>query len=123
MKCGTYQFVDITGRPYPQLYPPEPNVITIPLSPGENLNAVWIKANFTDSDTWSSDDPFASFAERAVGAYVPQVGQRWTGGDPVHCTVTRQSPYSNFDEAVSMLTFTFSVYPNPCRDIPPDQGF
>jgi LysM repeat protein len=134
LRCGTYKFKDITGGPFAQLYAPEPNAITIPVSPGEDLGAIWIEAKFWDSDTGagSSDDLFASFAEHPLGAYVPQLGQRWTcsgtslgcsSGPDWECAIHGQTGRSIFDEAKSSLVYTYSVYPNNCKDIPPETGF
>jgi hypothetical protein len=124
LKCGTHEFSDMTGGLYPQLYGPEPYVITIPLAPGEDLSAIWIKAKFWDSDPpGNPDDLYATFAEHPVGAFVPQLGERWTGGDPTYCVITKYSGGSIFDEAESHLTYSFSVYPNTCRDTLPPKGF
>ncbi len=117
-------FKDITGGPYQKLYGPEPNVITIPLSSGEDLSGIWIKARFWDSDSWNSDDLFASFAEHPLGAYVPPIGERWTS--PLidsECVIGQRTGKSIYDEAESSLGYSYSVYPNTCRDIPPAEGF
>jgi hypothetical protein len=122
MKCGHYQFSDITGGPYKQLYAPEPNVITIPIAQDEDLGAIWIKARFWDSDSWSDDDLFATFAEHPSGAYVPKKGERWSGGGP-SCYQQVSTGISVFDEARSSIKFSYSVFPNTCWDIPPAKGY
>jgi LysM repeat protein len=124
LKCGGHMFSDMTGGNYPQIYGPEPNVITIPLYPGEDVSALWIKARFWDSDEASSDDLFASFAEHPLGVYIPQLGERWTNPsiNPL-CAIDQRTGWSIFDEARSSLSYTYSVYPNTCKDTLPSKGF
>jgi hypothetical protein len=117
LKCGRHYFSDITGGPYKQTYGPEPYVITIPLDTGENVDSIWIKTRFWDHDDWSSDDLFGIHAEH-LPDYTPQIGERWP-----ECYLTYTTGGSITDEAKSYLTFTYSIYPNKCRDIPPPEGF
>jgi hypothetical protein len=118
LKCGSHDFSDMTtSGPYKQIYGLEPNVITIPLAYGEDVSAFWIKARFWDSDT-GSDDLYASFAEHPMSAYIPQMGARWP-----KCYDSYGTGYFISDEAKSDLGFTYAVYPNICRDIPPETGF
>jgi hypothetical protein len=136
LKCNWHTFKDMTGGPYPKIYGPEPYMITIPLSPGEDPGAIWIKARFWDSDpTWNPDDLYATFAEHPLGAYVPKMGEKWamseawkdtdepTGYSESDCYARRTTGKSVSDEASSFLTFSYSVYPNNCRDKPPAEGF
>jgi hypothetical protein len=136
VKCYKQDFKDMTGGPYPSIYPPEPYVITIPLSQGENPGAIEIKARFIDSDpTWNPDDLFASFNEHPLGAFVPGPGKKWSmsetwpgldtysGYSTYDCKTTQTSNKVYFDEAHSRMTFSYSVYPNECRDTPPATGF
>ncbi len=132
VKCGTYTFKALAGDTYTKLYAPEPNSITIPVYPGEDLSAIWFGAKFWDSDTGNSDDLFASFSEHPLGAYVPELGQRWTcsgsslgcsSGADWECAIHRGTGNFISDEATSSITFTYSVYPNNCKDIPPETGF
>jgi len=124
LKCYLYQFADITGGPHKAIYGAEPYVITIPLSPGEDPSALWIKARFWDSDSWNPDDLVATFAEHPMNAYVPRSGERWNSGSATaYCTRRYNTGYSVTEEAKSTLSFTYTVYPNECRDIPPAEGF
>lgn len=133
--CHGRKFKDMTGGPYPGIYGPEPYVITLPLSPGENPSAIWIKARFWDSDpTWNPDDLYATFAEQPLGAYVPKIGEKWamsetwkdtgeyTGYSDYDCSTQMTSGKSITDEATSSLNFSYSIYPNNCRDKPPAEG-
>ena len=124
MKCGTYHFGQITGGPHLQAYGPRPYEITIPLSPGEDPSAIWIKARFWDSDSWNPDDLVATFAEHPFGAYVPEAGERW-GCKEGSCPYFREvwTGTSITDEARAKLKFRFAVYPNYARDLPPAGGF
>gem|GEM_PF-5417387 len=119
MGCGQKQFSDITGEPYLQKYGPMPNVITIPLSPDESPSSLWIRAKFWDYDDWPNpDDLFATFAEHPLLAYYPADGEMWISKDSP-CGVTITTGLSITSDARSRLTYTYSIYPNPCRDTPP----
>jgi hypothetical protein len=116
LKCGRNYFSDITDGPYEQLYAPAPNVITIPLAPGVDVNdigSMWIAAKFWDDD----NDLFASFSEHPAHSYIPQYGEKWP-----ECEVTYTTGANITDSGLVKLTYTMAFYPNTCKDIPPADG-
>ena len=136
VNCKGKTFKDMTGGPYPGIYGPEPYVVTLPVSLGEDFNAIQIKAWFWDSDPpGNPDDLYATFSEHPLGAYIPKIGDKWTmsetwkdtgeytGYSSYDCSTRITSGQSITDEATSFLNFSYSIYPNNCRDKPPAEGF
>ncbi len=136
LNCKGQSFKNMTGGPYPSIYGAEPFVITLPLSTGEDLYSVQVKAKFWDSDpTWNPDDLYASFSEHLLGAYVPKIGEKWemgetwkdtgenTGYSTTDCSTHLTSDKFISEEATAFLNYSFTVYPNKCRDKPPAEGF
>jgi LysM repeat protein len=117
MGCGHHYFSSIHG-PYEQLYGPQPYVFTIPLTPGEDINDIWIRAKFWDYDE-ISDDLFASFSDHVRGAF-SQGSQKWQSGERWStCDWTEVTINSITKDAKSNLTFSYIIYPNACLDRPP----
>jgi LysM repeat protein len=119
IKCGIHSFSDMTGGPYKQVYGSKPYVIDIPLSPGQDLTSLQVKAKFMDHDDPGGDDLIASLSQYLWGT-APAGTERWGGS--AGCWETITSPILLTGEAESTMELRFAVYPNICTDVPPPDG-
>ncbi len=109
VQCGrTYSFYDM-GRPYLSI-DPHPDIVVAPIDE-KNIH-IWWGTMFFDYDQWSGDDWWGD-VYRDIYAEKP--------GDLVNlwgCGKTYSDPFYN-DTAGGAVTYTISVVPNSCTDVPP----
>ncbi len=114
--CGIYEIANLTEAPI------APVVLTVPLVPNENIHAIKIAAQFLDRDLPCCDDPiFDWWSVLGTDAGVPELaiaGQKWD-----QCYVTKVTEFRSTGEATARLTYSYALYPNKCRETPPENPY
>lgn len=115
LDCGTYSILGMADGYHKTLYGPEPHVIIIPLTAGQDVHAIPIQADFQDADGFSSDDLVAGILEYPLDApHYANPNSKWS-----ECSVSKTIDFAG-KYASSHITYTYEYFPNKCMDLPPE---